>query len=62
MTGKMGQRVKLISTPKQASDVKCGDTGTIWHVVPSNGIIRVKWDNGVRLDLYPDEDKWEILE
>ena len=62
MDCKAGQRVKLISTSKTDTNVKCGDIGTIWHVVPSNGVIRVKWDSGDRLDLYPDDDKWEIIE
>ena len=56
----IGKRVKLLFTD-QHSDVKSGDTGTIWHIVPSNGVLRVKWDDGGRLDLYPDEDKWEII-
>lgn len=59
--GKVGQRVRLIATSKQDSGVKCGDTGTIWHIVASNGTRRVKWDDGARLDLNPEEDRWEVL-
>jgi hypothetical protein len=59
--GKVGQRVRLISTSKPDAGVKCGDTGTIWHIVASNGTKRVRWDNGARLDLHPEEDKWEVL-
>jgi len=59
--GKVGQRVRLISTSKSDAGVKCGDTGTIWHIVTSNGVIRVRWDNDARLDLNPEQDKWELL-
>jgi hypothetical protein len=59
--GKVGQRVRLISTSRPDAGVKCGDTGTIWHTVASNGTKRVRWDNGARLDLHPGEDKWEVL-
>lgn len=60
--GKVGNRVRLISTLREDGGVKCGDTGTIWHVVASNGVIRVNWDSGARLDLHPEKDKWEVLE
>jgi hypothetical protein len=59
---KVGKRVRLISTARSDAGVKCGDTGTIWHVVASNGAIRVNWDNGARSDLHPGKDKWEALE
>jgi len=59
---KVGQRVRLISTARSDAGAKCGDTGTIWHIVASNGVIRVNWDNGARLDLHPEKDKWEALE
>ena len=59
--GKVGQRVRLISAARPDTGVKCGDTGTIWHIVASNGTTRVRWDNRARLDLNPEEDKWEIL-
>lgn len=59
--GKVGQRVRLISTSKPDAGVKRGDTGTIWHIIASNGTKRVRWDNGARLDLHPEEDKWEVL-
>jgi hypothetical protein len=58
---KVGKRVRLIATCQPDSDVKCGDTGTIWHIVSSNGVVRVKWDNGARLDLRPEKDEWEVL-
>jgi len=57
----VGQRVKLISTSKAWVTVKPGDCGTIWHIVPSNGALRVKWDDGARLDLSPEGDKWEVI-
>ena len=60
-SGKEGQRVRLISTGKPNASVKPGDTGTIWHVVPSNGMRRVKWDRDARLDLNPGEDEWEVI-
>jgi len=59
--GMIGQRVKLISTSKTWVSVKPGDIGTVWHIVPSNGALRVKWDDGARLDLSPEGDKWEVL-
>jgi len=60
--GKVGQRVRLISTSRPDAGVKCGDTGIIWHVITCNGIRRVRWDSGARLDLHPEQDKWEVLE
>jgi hypothetical protein len=60
--GKEGQRVRLIATCNPNTKVKPGYTGTIWHVVPSNGTLRVKWDCNAKLDLNPGEDEWEILE
>jgi hypothetical protein len=60
--GKVTQRVRLISTSKPEVGVKPGDTGVIWRVVPSNGVLRVKWDSGARLDLDPDEDEWEVID
>ncbi len=60
-SGKERQRVRLIATCKPETSVKPGDIGTIWHVVPSNGTIRVKWDCGAKLDLNPEQDKWEVI-
>jgi hypothetical protein len=60
--GKVGQRVRLISTSRPDSGVACGETGTIWHVVVHDGARRVRWDNGARLDLHPEKDKWEVLD
>jgi hypothetical protein len=59
--GKVGDRVRLITTAK-GNGVKPGDTGTIWHIVPSNGVRRVKWDCGAKLDLNPECDTWGIIE
>ncbi len=59
---KVGGRVRLVATPKQDAGVKPGDAGTVWHVVPSNGVLRVKWDCGAKLDLNPEQDNWEVLE
>ena len=58
---KVGQRVKLISTTRTWANVKPGAIGTIWHIVPSNGFLRVKWGDGAKFDLNPREDKWEVL-
>jgi hypothetical protein len=60
--GKVRQRVRLISTSEPNAGVQPGDTGIIWHIVPSNGVLRVKWDNGARSDLNPEKDKWEVIE
>jgi hypothetical protein len=60
--GKEGQRVRLIAMCRANTNVKPGEVGTIWHVVASNGTRRVKWDCGVKLDLNPEQDKWEVIE
>ena len=60
--GKLGERVRLIATPKPDTGVKPVDTGTVWHIVPSNGVRRVKWDCGAKLDLNPEQDQWEVTE
>ena len=60
--GKVGERVRLVATPKQDTGVKPGDAGTVWHIVPSNGVRRVKWDCGAKLDLNPEHDNWEVMD
>jgi hypothetical protein len=60
--GKIGQRVRLISAASPNAGAKPGDTGVIWHIVPSNGFLRVKWDSGARLDLNPRKDQWEVID
>lgn len=59
-----GQRVKLVrfSTDSSAYDdndhVPAGTLGSIDHVDDA-GTIHVRWDNGCRLGLLPDVDRWE---
>jgi hypothetical protein len=58
----VGKRIRLISSSRQDTSAKSGDTGTIWHVITQTGISRVKWDNGGKGDLDPEKDEWEVLE
>jgi len=56
----VGKRVRLINSRKTSIPVKPGDTGVIWRVTQI-GTVRVTWDNGLRFDLDPKTDQWEVL-
>lgn len=55
-----GERVRLVRTPDEWTDLESGDEGTV-QSVDSTGTVHVKWDRGSRLGLVPGIDEWEVL-
>ena len=54
-----GKRIKCISM-NDPHPIAEGTEGTV-ELVDDMGTIHVKWDNGSRLGLVPDEDKYELI-
>ena len=54
-----GKRIRLIKMVDPQA-VPHGTLGTITHV-DGIGQIHVKWDNGSRLAVVPDEDEFQII-
>jgi hypothetical protein len=54
-----GRRIKMINMSDPQA-VPNGTMGTITHV-DGIGQIHVRWDNGSRLAVVPDEDIYEII-
>ena len=54
-----GKRIKCISM-NDDYPVESGELGTV-DLVDDMGTIHVKWDNGRRLGIVPDEDEYEIV-
>lgn len=57
---KVGDRVRLIYTSDQYTNLKRGDEGTVFSI-DSMGTVHIKWDNGSNLGLIPHEDRWEVI-
>lgn len=55
-----GDRVRLISTDDEWTDLVPGDEGTVVRV-DSLGSVDVRWDRGSRLSLIPEHDRWERI-
>jgi len=56
----IGKRIRLISTNDEYTSLKSGDLGTI-NFVDDFGTIFAEWDNGSKLGLLPDVDRFEII-
>lgn len=57
---KIGTRIKL-HFMEDPNPIKPGTTGTV-RCVDDMGTIHVDWDNGRRLGLIPNEDRYEVIE
>ena len=55
-----GKRVELIYMKDDYTDLKPGDKGTI-NFIDDIGQIHVDWDNGSKLALIPEVDRWRML-
>ena len=55
-----GDRVRLVNTDDDYTDLERGDEGYVGFI-DDFGTIHVKWDKGNRLGLIPGEDEWVIL-
>lgn len=54
----VGDRVRLLYTNDQFSNLESGAQGTV-RFIDDLGTIHIKWDNGSRLGLIPGIDKYE---
>lgn len=57
----VGKRIKLVFTSDQYTELRPGDVGTVMFIDDINNI-HIDWDNGSRLSLIPNIDKFEIFE
>lgn len=55
-----GDRVRCLYSNDQYDPLPSGAEGTV-SIVDSVGTVHVRWDNGRRLGLVPDEDRWEKI-
>jgi len=53
-----GDRVELIHTSDEFTNLKRGDLGTV-GLIDDAGTVHVNWDNGSSLGLVPGEDVWK---
>lgn len=66
MIPEIGTRVRAIrwaihnSSIDDNLTVPPGTEGTVTHI-DSTGTVFVLWDNGVRLGLLKDQDRWEVV-
>jgi hypothetical protein len=58
---KVGDRIELIEFEDSLSNLKKGDKGTIFKIEEDQDLIWVNWDNGEKLALLADIDKYKIL-
>jgi hypothetical protein len=56
----VGDRVRLVHTSDEYTTLPSGTMGTV-RVIDDVGTLHVDWDNGSKLGLVPDEDRWEII-
>lgn len=54
-----GKRIKCISMNDE-EPIESGTLGTV-DLVDDMGTIHVDWDNGRRLGIVPEEDKYELV-
>ncbi len=60
-TVKVGDRVQLVSTDDTWTKLKVGDKGTVFEIDEEQELIWVKWDNGEKLALLNEVDKFKVL-
>ena len=56
---KVGKRVELIEMYDDPQAIEPGTKGTIVHI--GGDVINVNWDNGRRLGLIMDVDKFKVI-
>jgi hypothetical protein len=56
-----GQRVRLLRTSDEYTNLRPGDQGTV-SFVDSLGTVHVNWDNGSNLGLVPGEDSYQVVQ
>lgn len=56
----VGKRIRCVLCTDSWSPVPTGTVGTVTSV-DDVGTVHVAWDNGSRLGLVPDADRWEVI-
>lgn len=57
----IGKRVRLLSTSDPYTDLKPGDEGVV-VLIDDMGTVFVDWDNGSKLGMVPNVDRYQILD
>jgi hypothetical protein len=60
-TVKVGDRVELIETDDTFTRLQKGSKGTVFKIEEDQDLIWVNWDNGEKLALLADVDKFKII-
>ena len=60
MIVRKGDRVRLVLCTDPFTKLRPGLLGTV-RFVDDAGTVHVDWDNGRRLGLVPDRDRWELV-
>jgi hypothetical protein len=58
---KVGDRVKLLEMNDSFSKLEKGAEGTVFKIEIDQDLIWVNWDNGEKLALLADMDKFRVL-
>lgn len=58
---KVGDRVKLLDMNDTFSRLEKGDKGTVFKIEEDQDLIWVNWDNGEKLALLADMDKFKVV-
>ena len=58
---KVGDRVKLLEMNDSFSRLQKGDKGTVFKIEEDQDLVWVNWDNGEKLALLADMDKFKIV-
>ena len=58
---KVGDRVKLLDMNDSFSKLEKGAEGTVLKIEDDQDLIWVNWDNGEKLALLADMDKYKVL-
>ena len=58
---KVGDRVELLDMQDTMTHLKKGDQGTVTEIDEEEELIWVEWDNGEKLALLTEFDKFKII-
>ena len=58
---KVGDRVKLLDMNDSYSKLEKGAEGTVFKIEDDQDLIWVNWDNGEKLALLADMDRFKVL-
>jgi len=61
INAKVGDRVELLEMEDTLTRLKKGDRGTVIRIEKEEDLIWVDWDNGERLALLADIDKYKVI-